>query len=194
MKKLFILLLLSIPIVGVASAQSSLSGTGATENSSQFNIRTNMLYWLGGNANIGVEWTPKNSRLGVVVNGGYSPLASTDWNHNLGGWFAAPEVRYYIGKSENWFVGAQFLAADYNVKLSETGYQGSLMGGGVTAGYKLPISRVLDLDFSLGMGYGTLKYDSYYKHENGTNIYIEQGVETSKFIPIQAGVSLIFKL
>ncbi len=131
-----------------------------------FSLRTNLLYWLSGNINIGAEY--KKNSFGYLVNGGYSPFAKTEWNTNLGSWFIAPELRYYLGEKEAWFVGAQFLAGGYNYKLSETGYKGTMIGGGVTGGYKLTLSDRLDMDFSLGLGYGTLGYDSYYKHDNGT--------------------------
>ncbi|MFI3261535.1 MAG: DUF3575 domain-containing protein [Rikenellaceae bacterium] len=157
-----------------------------------FSLRTNLLYWCVGNINLGVEYT-KNS-FGYLINGGYSPFAKTEWNYNLGSWFVAPEIRYYLGVKEAWFVGAQFIAGGYNYKLSDTGYKGSTIGGGVTGGYKLNISEKLDMDFSLGLGYGTRKYDTYYKHENGTNVYVDKDVTKNTFMPIQLGVSLIFKL
>lgn len=161
---------------------------------SNFSLRTNLLYWLVGNINLGAEWNPNKTKLGILINGGYSPFANTEWNHNLGSWFIAPEVRYYLGEREAWFVGAQFLAGGYNIKLSDTGRIGTVIGGGVTGGYKLTLSDNFDMDFSLGLGYGKLNYDTYYKHDNGTNVYIDKDVTKNTFMPVQLGVSLIFKL
>ncbi len=157
-----------------------------------FSLRTNLLYLLTGNINLGAEY--KKNSFGYLINGGYSPFEKTEWNHNLGSWFVAPEIRYYLGEKEAWFVGAQFLAGGYNYKLSDTGYTGSMIGGGVTGGYKLTLSESFDMDFSLGLGYGTLNYDTYYKHNNGTNVYIDKDITKNTFMPVQLGVSLIFKL
>lgn len=159
----------------------------------KFSLRTNLLYWLVGSINLGAEWNPANTSLGVLLNAGYSPFGGANWEHNLSSWFVSPELRYYLGESKGWFVGAQFLAGGYNFKLGETGYQGTVMAGGVTGGYKMWLSNTFDMDFSVGAGYGTLSYDSYY-HENGYNVYKERDVKKSQFMPIQAGVSLIWKI
>ncbi len=160
-----------------------------------FTPRTNLLYWLGGMMNLGVEYKKPESDFGFLVNGGFSPFGDTEWNHNLGGWFVAPEVRYYFPSNDQWFVGAQLLAGGYNIKLSDTGKQGTVIGGGVMGGYTLTLSETFDMDFTLGLGYGHLKYDSYY-HDDATNTnpYIEQGVSKNSILPIQAGVNLIWKI
>ncbi len=160
-----------------------------------FTLRTNLLYWLGGMMNIGTEYKHADSNFGYVLNGGFSPFGSTEWNHNFGGWFVAPEVRYYFPSNDQWFVGAQFLAGGYNIKLSDTGRQGSVVGGGVMGGYKLALSDSFDMDFTLGLGYGHLKYDTYYHDEaTGTNPYKARGVVKNTLLPIQAGVNLIWKI
>ncbi len=46
-----------------------------------------------------------------------------------------------------------FKAGQFNYKLSETGKQGDLMGGGITAGHQLRLNKALALDFNLGLGY-----------------------------------------
>lgn len=143
--------------------------------------------------NIGAEWKPNNTQLGVILNLGYSPFASSRWENALGGWFIAPEARYYIPGYEQWFAGVQFLAGGYNIKLSDTGRQGSVLGGGIVGGYKMKFTNCLDIDFSLGLGYGSFNYDSYYR-SNGTNVYKEKNVRKSSIMPIQAGVNLIWKI
>lgn len=160
-----------------------------------FNLRANLLYWAGGMMNLGVEFKKPESDFGFLLNAGYSFFGQTEWNHNLGGWYAAPELRYYIPKNDKWFVGAQFLYSGYNIKLSDTGYQGTVIGGGLTAGYKLTLNKYLDMDFTLGLGYGHFSYDTYYHHEpTNTNPYIEKNVVKNSFTPIQAGVNLIYKM
>lgn len=158
----------------------------------KFSLRTNLLYWLGGAPNLGVEWQPGRS-VGILVNGGYAPFASNSWKHNWGGWFVAPEVRWYLGETKRWFVGGQFLAGGFNLKPKDTGHQGTVLAGGVTGGYKMRLSKCFDMDFSLGLGYGHLEYDSYRRGDNGVNVFTGKGITKNTFMPIQAGVSLIWK-
>lgn len=160
-----------------------------------FTLRTNLLYWVGGMMNIGTEYKNPDSDFGYVLNGGYSLFGNTNWSHNLGGWFVAPEVRYYFPSNEQWFVGAQFLAGGYNIKLNDTGRQGSVIGGGVLGGYKLTLNDSFDMDFTLGVGYGHFKYDTYYHDEpTDTNPYLTKGITKNSIMPIQAGVNLIWKI
>ncbi|MFI3316753.1 MAG: DUF3575 domain-containing protein [Rikenellaceae bacterium] len=160
---------------------------------SRFSLRTNLLYWLACTPNIGFEWNPADTSLGVVVNGGYAPLGGDNWEHSFGGWFASPELRYYLGQSKQWFVGAQFFASGFNVKLSDRGYQGNVFAGGITGGYKIELNDTFDMDFNLGIGYGSFNHDVYY-HEQDINIRLLEDTSKSTIMPIQAGVNLIWKI
>ncbi len=160
---------------------------------SDITLRTNLLYWLSGMINIGAEWHPDDSSLGVVLNGGYSPFGGANWEHAIGGWYVSPELRYYIPQHSEWFVGAQFLAQGVNFKLRHTGYQGTILGGGVLGGYKLTLTECFDMDFTLGVGYATINYDKYY-HSKGVNVIMLSDLTKSTIIPIQAGVNLIWKI
>ncbi len=166
----------------------------SVEKIHQITLRANLLYWASGLMNVGLEYKNVDSRFGFLVNGGYSFLGNTNWNKNLGGWFVSPEVRYYLGSSEKLFVGAQFLMGGYNFKQSETGYQGSVISGGIMCGYKLTLSKTFDMDFTLGAGYGTLNYDTYYHTDDNVNVYIDKAVKNSSIMPIQLGVTLIWKI
>ncbi len=161
--------------------------------SGSISLRTNLLYWLTGMINLGAEWRPGDSPLGVVLSGGYSPIGGADWAHAIGGWYVSPELRYYIPSHEEWFVGCQLLAQGFNYKLGETGYQGTMYGGGVAGGYKLRLTDLFDMDFTLGVGYAKLDYDRYY-HSNGVNVLDAGGLSKGTFIPIHAGVNLIWKI
>jgi hypothetical protein len=160
--------------------------------SSLLSIRTNLLYWLAGTPNIGIEYKPTES-FGILVNGAWSHWiwSSEDKHHRT--WLVSPEVRYYLGANKNWFLGAEGHLGEFNFKFKETGYQGDLIGGGITGGYKWKLSRVFDLDFSLGLGYTQLKYDTYY-HSNNVMVKKEAGLTKDFFGPTQAGVSLIWKI
>ncbi len=193
MKKLLILFLaLSFTCANISAQEVEYEPMNASQHLS---LRANLLYWAGGMMNLGVEYKRVESNFSVLINGGYSPFGNTEWNHNLGGWFVAPEVRYYIPSNDQWFVGAQFLASGYNYKLSYTGRQGTVIGGGVMGGYKLALNDNFDMDFTLGLGYGHFEYDTYYHDEaTHTNPYIKQAVTINSMMPIQAGVNLIWKI
>ena len=158
----------------------------------KFSLRTNALYWVGAMPNLGVEWKPAKN-IGIVVNGGYAPWGNNGWRHNWGGWFVAPEVRVYLGSNRAWFVGPQFLAGGFNLKPGDTGRQGDVLAGGVMGGYKLRLTRSWDMDFSLGMGYGHFEYDTYRRY-NQENVYINSNLVKNIVMPIQAGVSFVWKI
>lgn len=160
---------------------------------SEWALRTNLLYWFAGLMNLGIEWNPSN-HWGIIVNGGYSPFENEDWEHQLGGWFVSPEVRYYFSEKANtWFLGAQFLAGGVNLDIADWyGCEGSVLCGGLTGGYRFKLSDTFDMDFSLGLGYSKFKYDIT-KYENGVRTLITEDHEKSAFLPIQAGVNLIWK-
>ena len=90
------------------------------------------------------------------------------------------------------YLGALFKAGQFNYKLSETGKQGDLMGGGITAGYQLRLNKALALDFNLGLGYLNADFEKY---EVIDGVRVRRGNETKDwFGPINAGVTLVWKL
>ncbi|MFR9641252.1 MAG: DUF3575 domain-containing protein [Rikenellaceae bacterium] len=155
-------------------------------------LRTNLLYLVGGMFNLGAEYKSESSSFGYLLNLGYSPFGGDCWEHSFGGWFVSPELRYYIPAAERWFVGVQMLYGGYNFKLADTGYQGNVLGGGLTGGYKITINERFDMDFNVGLGYGSYIYDTYY-HSDGINIRQERDLKNGTLLP-QAGVNLIWKI
>ena len=104
----------------------------------------------------------------------------------------APEVRYYMGEKKAWYLGAMFKAGQFNYKLSETGKQGDLIGGGITGGYQLRLNKALNLDFNLGLGYLNADFEKY---EVIDGVRVRRGNETKDWWgPINAGVTLVWKL
>ncbi len=86
---------------------------------------------------------------GIAVNGSWTSWTWSDKDRRYALWEVAPEIRYYMGEKKAWYLGAMFKAGQFNYKLSETGKQGDLMGGGITAGYQLRLNKALALDFNL---------------------------------------------
>ena len=101
-------------------------------------------------------------------------------------------MRYYMGEKKVWYLGAMFKAGQFNYKISETGKQGDLMGGGITTGYQLRLIKALPLDFNLGLGYLNADFEKY---EVIDGVRVRCGNETKNWCgPINAGVTLVWKL
>ena len=164
-----------------------------TTKQQPFSLRTNLLHWLAGVPNAGFEYQP-NENLGLLFNGGWSHWTgkTADKQHRI--WYISPEVRYYLGNTKHWYLGLEGHAGQFNLKLNDTGRQFDFLGGGLTGGYKLQLSRVFDLDFNLGFGYTQLKDYEKYTQTNG--VYVRtQPTETKDYWGLtQAGVSLVWKI
>lgn len=156
-----------------------------------FSLRANLLRWATLTPDLGVEWRICPS-WGIAVNGSWTSWTWSDKGHRYALWEVAPEVRYYMGEKKAWYLGAMFKAGQFNYKLSETGKQGDLMGGGITAGYQLRLNKALALDFNLGLGYLNADFEKY---EVIDGVRVRRGNETKDWCgPINAGVTLVWKL
>ena len=154
-------------------------------------LRANLLRWATLTPDLGVEWRICPS-WGIAVNGSWTSWTWSDKDRRYALWEVAPEVRYYMGEKKAWYLGALFKAGQFNYKLSETGKQGDLMGGGITAGYQLRLNKVLALDFNLGLGYLNADFEKY---EVIDGVRVRRGNETKDWCgPINAGVTLVWKL
>ncbi len=154
-------------------------------------LRANLLRWATLTPDLGVEWRICPS-WGIAVNGSWTSWTWSDKDRRYALWEVAPEVRYYMGEKKVWYLGAMFKAGQFNYKLSETGKQGDLMGGGITAGYRLRLNKALDLDFNLGLGYLNADYEKY---EVIDGVRVRRGNETKDWWgPINAGVTLVWKI
>ena len=154
-------------------------------------LRANLLRWTTLTPDLGLEWRICPS-FGIAVNGSWTSWTWSDKDRRYALWEVAPEVRYYMGEKKAWYLGAMFKAGQFNYKLSETGKQGDLMGGGITTGYQLRLNKALTLDFNLGLGYLNADYEKY---EVIDGVRVHRGNETKDWCgPINAGVTLVWKL
>ena len=177
-----------------AALQNTLAGTPSETkitNDYHLSLRANLLRWATLTPDLGVEWRICPS-WGIAVNGSWTSWTWSDKDHRYALWEVAPEVRYYMGEKKAWYLGAMFKAGQFNYKLSETGKQGDLMGGGITAGYQLRLNKALALDFNLGLGYLNADFEKY---EVIDGVRVRRGNETKDWCgPINAGVTLVWKL
>ena len=177
-----------------AAQQNTLAGTPSETkitNDHHLSLRANLLRWATLTPDLGLEWRICPS-WGIAVNGSWTSWSWSDKDRRYALWEVAPEVRYYMGEKKAWYLGAMFKAGQFNYKLSETGKQGDLMGGGITAGYQLRLNKSLDLDFNLGLGYLNVDFEKY---EVIDDVRVRRGNETKDWWgPINAGVTLVWKL
>ena len=177
-----------------AAQQNTLADTPSetkTPTDYHFSLRANLLRWTTLTPDLGLEWRICPS-WGIAVNGSWTSWSWSDKDRRYALWEVAPEVRYYMGEKKAWYLGAMFKAGQFNYKLSDTGKQGDLMGGGITAGYQLRLNKALDLDFNLGLGYLNADYEKY---EVIDGVRVRRGNETKDWWGlINAGVTLVWKL
>ena len=177
-----------------AALQNALAGTLSDikiTNDYHLFLRANLLRWATLTPDLGLEWRICPS-WGIAVNGSWTSWSWSDKDRRYALWEVAPEIRYYMGEKKAWYLGAMFKAGQFNYKLSETGKQGDLMGGGITTGYQLRLNKALTLDFNLGLGYLNADFEKY-KVIDG--VRVRCGNETKNWCgPINAGVTLVWKL
>ena len=177
-----------------AAQQNTLADTPSetkTPTDYHLSLRANLLRWATLTPDLGLEWRICPS-WGIAVNGSWTSWSWSDKDRRYALWEVAPEVRYYMGEKKAWYLGAMFKAGQFNYKLSETGKQGDLMGGGITGGYQLRLNKALALDFNIGLGYLNADYEKY---EVIDGVRVRRGNDTKNWWgPINAGVTLVWKL
>ena len=177
-----------------AAQQNTLADTPSETkitNDHHLSLRANLLRWATLTPDLGLEWRICPS-WGIAVNGSWTSWSWSDKDRRYALWEVAPEIRYYMGEKKAWYLGAMFKAGQFNYKISETGKQGDLMGGGITTGYQLRLNKALTLDFNLGLGYLNADFEKY---EVIDGVRVRRGNETKDWWgPINAGVTLVWKL
>ena len=177
-----------------AALQNTLADTPSETkitNDYHLSLRANLLRWATLTPDLGLEWRICPS-WGIAVNGSWTSWSWSDKDRRYALWEVAPEIRYYMGEKKAWYLGAMFKAGQFNYKISETGKQGDLMGGGITTGYQLRLNKALTLDFNLGLGYLNVDFEKY---EVIDGVRVRCGNETKDWYgPINAGVTLVWKL
>lgn len=164
----------------LATCPSGAQAAGRTTVSDGYtlSLRANLLRWATLTPDLGIEWRISPA-VGVLAHGSWT---SWTWNDNARRyalWEVAPEVRWYLGETRHWYVGAMLKAGQFNYKFSGTGRQGDLLGGGITGGYQLRLNKALALDFTLGLGYLNADAERY---DVIDGVQVRSGNETKHWI------------
>ena len=166
-------------------------------------LRTNLLYDMMLSPTLGFEWHI-NRYWSIKIDGSYIQLGS---KHGMVDniLLVNPEVRRYINNTDRFYIGIGGNAGRINIYRGvigglffpeDTGYQSSFFGGSISVGYKCIKTRLLTLDFNLGIGGTHFKYDSFTvidKQRVYQRIKVKD-VTKNLLGPTQAGVSLVWKI
>ena len=130
-------------------------------------FRTNMLYDAALTPTIGVDFhLGRNWTLGA--NWSYAWWHKDSWSYYHRVYGGDINLRKYFGASarrrplSGHHIGVYAQALTYDFEYGSTGYLSELSyGGGLEYGYSLPVSRTLNIDFSIGCGYLGGEYKVY---------------------------------
>ncbi|MDR0421476.1 MAG: DUF3575 domain-containing protein [Proteiniphilum sp.] len=167
---------------------------------SRWNLKTNILFDVTASPNLGVE-VGLGEKTSLDLSGSvnlWDFTNNTKWKHVL----VQPEVRYWPKKRYyGFFLGPHGHYANYNVghlfhppfptNLRDYRFDGWLVGGGLTVGYRFNLYRRLGLEAAVGGGYAHIKYKRWHYELNGPDL---GGGTMDFFGPTRASLSLIVNI
>ena len=206
-KIFFITLIAAISTTALAQQHSFSSPTllksvngGKRQLLPLFALKTNVLYDALSNINLGFE-VRMGDRLTLDVPINYNPWVYAD-NKRINHILIQPEIRYWTAEPFNGhFVGLHGHFAHFNTggirapfglwkEWRTSRYQGNLYGIGGAYGYQWVLSKRLNIEATLGVGYFHAIYDRFECQECGEST----GTNLTKdyFGLTKAGISLIY--
>ena len=138
-------------------------------------LKTNALFWGMGMTNVSAE-------IDLAKHWSFAlPVTYSAWNYftstvKFRTLAVQPEFRYWFNENnQKFFIGAHFGYAQYNVavdgdyRYQDHGGKSPALGGGLSVGYRIPISKndKWHIEFTLGAGVYGLHYDKFYNVNNG---------------------------
>ena len=133
-------------------------------------VKTNIPAWTTASINAGIEfgfaeqWT-------IELSGLYNPFSWSD-GKKTEAWAIQPEIRYWtMHRFSGHFLGLHGQYALYDWGLKKYRYKGELYGGGISYGYAYMISKRLNIEGTIGLGYTYL--DNKYRYDRkDSQIYL----------------------
>lgn len=129
-------------------------------------LKTNALEWATATSNISAEFAfgkKMSGELSVLYNpftfSGNKKISGIAFQPEIKYWFCIPFYKHYIGIHP--------FFSDYNVGWTKYRYQGQLYGCGLSYGYQMILSKRLNLEFTLGVGYARMDHDRYERYRCG---------------------------
>ena len=163
-------------------------------------LRSNLLRWLTFTPELGLIWHCA-PRVDVQINAAWTSLSVSDrYRKRYALWLVSPEVRYYLGAHERYYVGLQGEISERNYRLRsrDEGRQGRVYGCGLVGGYQWRISPHTSLDLHVGVGYNAGKM-SYYDHNplfkgQKPSLTLLREEDEQRFGVNHLGISLVWDL
>lgn len=189
-------------LTGIALALAS--GMISPASSQEVALKTNMIADGLLNVNAGAEFglAPRWTLDLTGEFNGWKLSHARRWKH----WYAMPEARYWFcEKFGGHFVGVHAMGGQYNIggfngrwnmlgtdarKLADARYQGWYAGAGIAYGYAWMLSRHINLEAELGIGYAYTRYSSYPCAECGTKI--DSDKPHNYFGPTKAAINFVY--
>lgn len=164
-------------------------------------LKTNLLYDAVTALNVEIE-VPIGAHWSVVAEDLFpwwehgNKYCFQIWEMGIEGRYWFRENRYHNHKLRGWFVGPYVMSGKYDLQWkNDLNYQGEFWSAGATAGYAMPISKRLNLEFSLSVGYLSTAYRHYFHAADYSELFHdgERG-RTGYFGPTKVKVSLVWPL
>lgn len=166
----------------------------------QLHVKTNVIGLGMGIANLGIE-------VDIVKHLSFTlPVYYSAWDYfkttiKFRTLAIQPEFRYWLSeKNDGFFAGAHFGMAYYNFafdgdyRYQDHNRETPAIGGGLSVGYRLPISRNnrWRMEFSLGAGIYPLHYDKFYNTPHTKDGLMIKSIKETYFGIDQAAISFSY--
>ncbi len=168
-------------------------------------VKTNLLFGalaLAPNLGFEVALAPRATLdLGGGVNAWNLNGSDAD-NRKLAHWLIHGEYRHWFCERFNGsFIGGHAMFVNYNIAGREMPmffgkgsrnyrYEGYMVGAGISYGYHLMLGRKWNAEFTIGAGYGYMRYDQYGCKHCDSKVYDDK--QRNYFGPTSAGISLVY--
>lgn len=166
----------------------------------QIHIKTNALGWGLGIANVATEVDLSNHWSFTL------PIYYSAWDYftstiKFRTFAIQPELRYWLSENNNgFFAGLHFGMAYYNIAVNgdyryqDQGRETPALGGGISVGYRMPISKDnrWRIEFSLGAGAYSLHYDKFHNTPDTKDGLLLESVKQTYWGIDQAAVSFSY--
>lgn len=191
----------TLPEVSYKQPESNVSVIShRAEKRTLFALKTNLLFDLAMAPNIEVE-VPIGSRWSVSGEWMFPWWLFKGDKYCFQVLSGGLEGRYWLGKRENHrilaghFLGLYAEGGKYDLQWDSNGYQGEFyIASGISYGYSAPISKHLNLEFSLGIGLLRTDYRHYHTQHNYQTLLWQENGKYTWFGPTKAKISLVWLL
>ena len=141
----------------------------------QLYLKTNAVGWSMLVANVAIE-LDLSPHWSVALPVYYSGWDYFSHDRKYRTFTVQPEIRYWLKENDGFFFGAHLGLAYYNFawkgndyRIQDKDKKTPALGGGLSAGYRLPISKNnrWKMEFSVGAGVYDLEYNKFHNQRNG---------------------------